>query len=154
MRSIHLRAPRDGGIEAVVRVPGDKSISHRALILAAMANGTTRVLGANVGADVLATAGALAAFGIRIRRTGADEFVVTGADALADPVATIDCGNSGTSMRMLAGFAAGRVNAVLDGDASLRRRPMARVVEPLRELGAKIETAADGRPPIVLHRSE
>jgi 3-phosphoshikimate 1-carboxyvinyltransferase len=146
VQSLALRAPV-AGRRSRVTVPGDKSISHRALLFAALASGRTRIIGANRGLDVLATARALRALGIRVRSTDAG-FEVTGG-VFADPRAVIDCGNSGTTMRLLAGALAGHVHARLDGDASLRRRPMSRVAEPLQLMGARIATR-NGYPPLRL----
>lgn len=140
-------------------MPGDKSISHRILLLSAIAKGATSVHGANRGEDVDRTIGALRALGIAIRESQ-DAIDVEGSDALSDPhalrdpAATIDCGNSGSTMRMLAAICAGSVNARLDGDASLRRRPMARVIEPLRAMGADIRSEAGGLPPLKTARAE
>jgi 3-phosphoshikimate 1-carboxyvinyltransferase len=149
VQSIALRAPV-AGRRAHVVVPGDKSISHRALLLAAMARGRTRIIGANRGLDVLATVRALRALGIRVSSTAAG-FVVTGG-AMRDPRHVIDCANSGTTMRLLAGALAGRVDAQLDGDASLRRRPMSRVTEPLALMGARISTRR-GYPPLRIYNT-
>ena len=120
-------------------------------MLSAIARGQTRIVNPNSGDDVIATIRALRQLGVAVRRVG-DDYVVVGRDTLRDPRSTIDCGNSGTTMRLLMGMLAGRVNALLDGDASLRRRPMARVANPLRAMGAKISTRAHGLPPVRLHR--
>jgi 3-phosphoshikimate 1-carboxyvinyltransferase len=124
-------------------LPGDKSISHRALLLALLAAGESRIGAAGDGADVRSTAGVIAALGARVERVaerdGRVDYRVTspGGDALTEPDEILDCGNSGTTTRLVAGLLAGRpLFAVLDGDGSLRRRPMARVVEPLRAMGA------------------
>jgi 3-phosphoshikimate 1-carboxyvinyltransferase len=124
-------------------LPGDKSISHRALLLALLAAGESRISAAGDGADVRSTAGVIAALGARVERVaerdGRVDYLVTspGGDDLTEPEGVLDCGNSGTTTRLVAGLLAGRpLFAVLDGDASLRRRPMARVVEPLRAMGA------------------
>ena len=109
-------------------------------------------MGSNEGADVEATIGALRALGVEIDGDSAHGLRVTGASVLHAPPGPLDCGNSGSTMRMLAGVLAGRVDATLDGDASLRRRPMERVAAPLRAMGADIRTR-DGRPPIVLRAS-
>ena len=150
MRSMSLRAPMPGR-RARITVPGDKSISHRALLFAAIARGRTRIVGPNRGLDVRATARALRALGIEVRRI-ANGFAVTGG-SFHDPSHAIDCGNSGTTMRLLMGVLAGRVNARLDGDASLRKRPMARVATPLGRMGARI-TMRGGRPPVRLFSLE
>jgi 3-phosphoshikimate 1-carboxyvinyltransferase len=129
-------------------VPGNKSISHRALMLGAMASGTSHITGLGLGADVLATIGCLRAYGVQI-----EDGVVTspGIDAWDEPTDALDCANSGTTMRLLAGLAARQqFRTTLDGDASLRKRPMERVAEPLRTLGAAIETT-DGRAPLRVH---
>jgi len=126
-------------------LPGDKSISHRALLLALLAEGESRITGAGDGEDVRSTAGVVAALGALVgrvaEREGRVDYVVVspGASALVEPEGTLDCGNSGTTTRLVAGLLAGQpLFAVLDGDASLRRRPMGRVVEPLRAMGAAI----------------
>ena len=124
-------------------LPGDKSISHRALLLALLAEGESRILAAGDGEDVRSTAGVVAALGAQVARTAerggrVDYRVVSpGGDDLVEPDDILDCGNSGTTTRLLAGLLAGRdLFAILDGDASLRRRPMGRVVDPLRAMGA------------------
>ncbi len=129
-----------------LRVPGDKSISHRALLLAAVATGTSRLSGVADGDDVARTRAAVEALGVRVRPSGGGLSVRgTGFEGLAEPEGVLDCANSGTSIRLLAGLLAGRpFHSVLDGDASLRRRPMARVAEPLRAMGARIDGRAGG----------
>ena len=124
-------------------LPGDKSISHRALLLALLAQGESRIAAAGDGEDVRSTAGIVRALGATVERVAehngrVDYRVVSpGGAALVEPEAILDCGNSGTSTRLACGLLAGRpLFAVLDGDASLRRRPMDRVVEPLRAMGA------------------
>lgn len=131
------------------RPPGDKSITHRAFLFGLLAAGETRVSGANPGEDCARSLAAAAALGARIERAGG-EIVVHGADlAISAPSADVDCGNSGTSMRLLAGIAApARGTTVLTGDASLTRRPMARIVEPLARMGARVDSAPGGRPPL------
>ena len=140
-----------------LRLPGDKSISHRALMLALLADGETRITGAGDGADVRSTAGIVKALGARVTRTaggaGNVDYVIAsaGAATIRDPGVALDCGNSGTSLRLFAGILAGvPLRATLDGDASLRSRPMARIIEPLRAMGAGLEgSGADGaRPPL------
>lgn len=106
---------------------------------------------ANNGEDVIATIHALRQLGVEVRRVGSDS-VVVGRDTFRDPATIIDCANSGTTMRLLMGMLAGRVDAVLDGDESLRRRPMARVVDPLRKMGARIATQPHGLPPVRIER--
>jgi 3-phosphoshikimate 1-carboxyvinyltransferase len=141
-----------------VRVPGDKSISHRALILAALAPGESTIRGAGDGADVRSTAGIVAALGAAVERIGEDgrtvdyRVVSPGADGLREPDETLDCGNSGTSLRLVAGMLAGLpMTAVLDGDGSLRRRPVARIIEPLRSMGAVLQARDDdSHPPLTV----
>ncbi len=134
-----------GPLRGDVRVAGDKSISHRALMLAAAANGRSIVREINRGADVMATRDAIAALGALVEDDGV-EIAVTGGP-LHDPSATIDARNSGTTTRLLMGLCAGRgLAARFDGDASLRRRPMERVARPLRALGAEVTTNS-GRLP-------
>ena len=132
-----------------IRVPGDKSIAHRALILAALAEGESVLTQVPAGKDVLATESCLLALGVRIERWG-DRVRIQGRGlkAMNSPSEPLDCRNSGTTMRLLAGMLAGStVTATLTGDASLQQRPMARVVEPLRAMGAQIESD-NGRPPL------
>ncbi len=126
-------------------LPGDKSISHRSLLLALLAEGESRISAAGDGEDVRSTAAIIAALGARAERTATaggrvDYLVVSpGGDALTEPDAVLDCGNAGTTARLVAGLLAGRpLFAILDGDASLRGRPMARVAEPLRAMGAEV----------------
>ncbi len=133
-----------GPLRGELRVPGDKSISHRALMLAALADGTSQISGLSDGADVAATAAAIAALGAGVEPAGGAVRVRGG--ALREPAGPIDVGNSGTSIRLLAGIAAGcPFTTVLGGDASVNRRPMDRVAEPLRLMGAAIEGADGGR---------
>jgi len=139
------------GLRGRVRVPGDKSVTHRAYLLAAAAAGTTRIRGANEGADCLATLAALNALGVRHVLEDEGVLALTGRpDGFDPPAHALDLGNSGTAMRLLLGMLAGRgTPATLAGDASLSRRPMARVVEPLRAMGADVE-ASEGKPPLVV----
>ncbi len=132
-------------------VPGDKSIAHRALLLAALARGTSRLRNVPAGLDVRSTRRALAELGVAFRDDG-DVLVVEGSGgALVAPRAPIDCGNSGTTIRLLAGILATRpLVATLDGDASLRARPMRRVAEPLAAFGARFELSASGTAPFTL----
>lgn len=129
-----------------LRVPGDKSISHRALVFAALADGRSTITGLATGADVAATQRGLELIGVRIKGSSERLSVsANGVEALREPERVVDCGNSGTSMRVFTGLLAGRpFLSVLDGDASLRRRPMARVVDPLRAMGAAIDARANG----------
>jgi 3-phosphoshikimate 1-carboxyvinyltransferase len=134
-----------------LRVPGDKSIAHRALMLAAMAQGESRIDGLPEGEDVAATVACLRSLGVKIDRTGGPTRVYGGGwRSFSPPHGPLDCANSGTTMRLMLGILSGSwVSATLDGDASLRRRPMARVVEPLRTMGARIQ-ADDGRAPLTV----
>lgn len=129
-----------------LRPPGDKSISHRALLFAAMAEGPSRLANLGSGDDVARTARAIGALGARVRRDGREVAVVgSGTPRLREPEEVVDCGNSGTTMRLLAGLVAGRpFLTVLTGDPSLRSRPMDRVVRPLRALGASVDARRDG----------
>lgn len=136
-----------------VRVPGDKSISHRALMFAALADGESTISHLATGADVRATRAALEALGVSIRNRDREMLVAgRGIDEWIEPADVIDCGNSGTTMRVLSGALAGRdFLTVLTGDASLRTRPMGRVVEPLRSMGARISGRDNGRlAPLVI----
>jgi 3-phosphoshikimate 1-carboxyvinyltransferase len=142
-----------GPLRGRVRVPGDKSISHRALMLAALAEGESRITGLLEGEDVLATAAALRAMGAEIAREGDGEWRVRGLGSapLRSPAAALDMGNSGTSTRLLMGLAAGQgVTATFTGDASLSRRPMGRVIEPLSRMGAQFEGPAGDRLPLTV----
>ncbi|HTQ47683.1 MAG TPA: 3-phosphoshikimate 1-carboxyvinyltransferase [Polyangiaceae bacterium] len=129
--------------------PGDKSITHRAVLFGLLAAGETVIHGPNAGEDCANSLAAAGALGARVGR-GSGTWTLRGAGgSLRAPDATIDCGNSGTAMRLLAGIAAGQPFATgLAGDASLSRRPMARIVAPLRAMGARIETAPGERPPL------
>jgi 3-phosphoshikimate 1-carboxyvinyltransferase len=129
-----------GCLRGTIAVPGDKSITHRALILTALAEGTGRLKGYCRGEDCLNTMRALQALGVRIDETQeALEVQGKGLWGLAEPGGVIDCGNSGTGIRLLTGLLAGQdFYSVLTGDASIRRRPMGRIVKPLREMGATI----------------
>lgn len=137
-------APR---LRATLAVPGDKSISHRAVIFNAIAEGNARVTNFLTGADCLSTIACMQALGVQIERSG-DEVQVYGRGlrGLRPPAAMLDCGNSGTTIRLLSGLLAGQsFTATLTGDDSLRRRPMLRVVEPLRRLGAQIDGEEGGK---------
>ncbi len=135
-----------------VRVPGDKSIAHRALMLGAIANGWTRIAGLSRGEDVASTIRVLGDLGVAISRNGEAALVQgRGLGAFDAHGAMLDCGNSGTTIRLMTGVLAGMGgSAVLTGDASLQRRPMKRVAEPLAHLGARIELADGGVAPIAI----
>jgi 3-phosphoshikimate 1-carboxyvinyltransferase len=133
------------------RPPGDKSISHRSLFLASLADGESIVTGLNPGADVNTSRSVLERLGITIQGT-AEQATIRGAGgSFIPPDSDLDCGNSGTTMRLLTGMLAGRPGTFrLTGDASLSRRPMARVAVPLRGMGASVELAAGDRPPVIV----
>lgn len=134
---IGLTARPGGPLRGVASAPGDKSISHRALILGALARGATDIEGLLEGDDVRRTAGAMRAFGARVERLGEGRWRVQGAGALNEPAEVIDCGNAGTGARLIMGAAAGfPLTATFTGDASLRGRPMGRVLRPLGLMGA------------------
>src|SRR5260370_20324023 len=125
---------------------GDKSISHRALIFAALSSGTCQIENLAPGQDLRSTARCLEELGLTIPSEGPRALVQGRGLSLSTPRQTLDCGNSGTTMRLLSGMVAGaRIAAVLDGDASLRRRPMKRVLDPLRQMGAKAEGTQDDK---------
>lgn len=133
-----------------IRVPGDKSISHRAIMLASIAEGPSRICGFLEGEDTQATAAAFQAMGVAISVPSADERSVEGVGlhGLSAPRQPLDCGNAGTAMRLLSGLLAGQsFSSALTGDDSLRRRPMRRVIEPLTQMGAVIDSQ-DGLPPL------
>lgn len=139
---------RGDGLRGTVGAPGDKSISHRALIFGALARGTCRISGLLDGDDVLRTAAAMRSFGVEVERDGAD-WIVTGAP-WKSPAQALYLGNSGTGARLVMGAAAGQgVTATFDGDASLRGRPMGRVLEPLRMMGLE-STSSEGRLPVTI----
>jgi 3-phosphoshikimate 1-carboxyvinyltransferase len=135
-----------------ITVPGDKSISHRALMLGAVAQGTTVVRGFLASEDCLATQAALEAMGVSIeRQRDVVHIEGVGARGLGPPRGTLDLGNSGTAIRLLMGLLAGQsFESKLTGDASLRQRPMERVAAPLRQMGAQIATSDGGRPPVTI----
>jgi 3-phosphoshikimate 1-carboxyvinyltransferase len=150
-----LEARASGPLTGKVRVPGDKSISHRALILGALAVGETRISGLLEGEDVLNTAKAMRALGAQVERTGDFAWQVrgVGVSGFAQPGAPLDFGNSGTGCRLVMGAVAGcPITAVFDGDASLRSRPMRRIVDPLELMGARVGASGEGgRLPLTLN---
>ena len=130
-----------------VAVPGDKSISHRAVLVGAVAEGDTHVRGFGRAGDTQATVNAVRALGVEVEDLGDDELVIHGGELRSG---SVDCENAGTLMRLLAGLLAGREGRFeLTGDASLSSRPMERIAEPLRRMGASIETT-DGHAPLVI----
>ncbi|AIF47997.1 3-phosphoshikimate 1-carboxyvinyltransferase [Dyella japonica] len=137
-------------LKGSVRVPGDKSVSHRALMLGALADGTSHIRGFLEGEDTRATAAVLQQLGVRIDAPADGERIVhgVGLHGLRGTTALLDCGNAGTGMRLLAGLLAGQTfDSTLVGDESLSRRPMRRVTDPLARMGARIDTQ-DGLPPL------
>jgi 3-phosphoshikimate 1-carboxyvinyltransferase len=142
-----LTARRGSPLQGRIRVPGDKSISHRALILAAMTVGETTISGLLEGEDVIHTANAMRALGARVERTGEGLWRVhgVGVGGFAQPAGPLDFGNSGTGCRLALGAVAGcGITATFDGDASLRSRPMRRVLDPLEKMGARVVSSAAG----------
>lgn len=149
--NIVFHAQPGGALRGRVRVAGDKSISHRSIMLGALAEGVTEVSGFLEGEDCLATIGAFRAMGVRIDGPLGGRVTVhgVGLHGLRPPAAPLYMGNSGTSMRLLAGLMAGqKFDVTMTGDASLTRRPMKRVAEPLRRMGAQIATSDAGTPPL------
>src|SRR5271169_4894363 len=146
-------ARRGGPLAGAIRVPGDKSISHRALMLGALAIGRTEITGLLEGEDVLATAAALNALGASVTRGGDGRWTVDGigVGGLTEPEDLLDLGNSGTSARLLLGLLATHpITAFVTGDASLRRRPMGRIVEPLSRIGARFVAREGARLPLAI----
>jgi len=143
-----------GVLKGRIRVPGDKSISHRSIMLASIAEGVTHISGFLEGEDAIATMNAFRALGVRIEGPARGNVTVHGVGlrGLRRPGAALDCGNAGTAMRLLAGLLAGQsFNCELTGDESLRQRPMKRIADPLNRMGAFIETSEGGRPPLRVH---
>jgi 3-phosphoshikimate 1-carboxyvinyltransferase len=142
-------------VRGVVRIPGDKSISHRYVMLAAIAEGTSRFQNFSAALDCASTLDCVAKLGCKWKRSkdedGAIEVCGIGSQ-LDAPSGVLDCGNSGSTMRMLSGILAGQsFTSELCGDESLSRRPMARIMKPLSEMGAKISSGEGGRPPLTIH---
>ncbi|MEM1404503.1 MAG: 3-phosphoshikimate 1-carboxyvinyltransferase [Pseudomonadota bacterium] len=145
-----------GSIRGEARVPGDKSVSHRSVMLGALGEGTTEVRGFLEGEDALATVAAFRAMGVSIDGPTRGELKIEGVGltGLQAPGQPLDMGNSGTSMRLLSGILAGQnFESELVGDASLMKRPMQRVITPLSRMGASIDSGAGGRPPLRIHGS-
>ena len=150
---VSLTARRNGPLSGTVRVPGDKSMSIRALILGSLAVGETPVSGMLEGEDALNTAKALQALGAGIERTRERDWLIrgVGVGGFAEPAKPLDFGNSGTGCRLALGAVAGcPITATFDGDASLRTRPMQRVLDPLQRMGARAIASAEGRLPLTL----
>ena len=146
---------RPGGLlKGQLRVAGDKSISHRSVMLGALADGVTHVTGLLEGEDVLCTLGAFRTMGVQAKGPEQGRLTIhgVGLHGLRPPTQALDMGNSGTAMRLLAGILAGQsFESVLVGDASLSKRPMKRVSDPLGKMGARIDTTEGGRPPLHIH---
>lgn len=146
-----------GPLTGAIRVPGDKSISHRSIMLGALAVGETRVTGLLEGEDVLATAAAMRAMGATIERQADGDWLVwgVGVGGLMQPASALEMGNSGTSTRLLMGLVAGHpITACFIGDASLSKRPMGRVIAPLSETGATFTAYPGGRLPLIVTGSD
>ncbi len=149
---VPMTAHPSGSLAGAAEIPGDKSVSHRALILGALSVGETRIAGLLEGEDVLATAAAMVAFGAEVARDGEIWSVHgVGVGGFAEPADVIDCGNSGTGVRLIMGaMATTPVTASFTGDASLRSRPMGRVTAPLARFGARMVGRAGGRLPMTV----
>ncbi len=150
---IPMTAHPSGPLTGEAQVPGDKSISHRALILGALAVGETRISGLLEGEDVIDTAKAMRAFGAEVTDLGGGEWSVhgVGVGGFAEPAQVIDCGNSGTGVRLIMGaMATSPITATFTGDASLNKRPMARVTDPLELFGCRAVGRAGGRLPMTI----
>lgn len=146
-----LSARRSGPLRGRVRAPGDKSVSHRALIFGALAGGVTEVEGLLEGEDVLRSAAAMRAFGAEVESLGGGRWRVAGRGGFSEPDDVIDCGNAGTGVRLILGAASGfDLAATFTGDASLRGRPMNRVMKPLVEMGARFLHRSGGRLPLTV----
>ncbi|MGV8932122.1 MAG: 3-phosphoshikimate 1-carboxyvinyltransferase [Luteimonas sp.] len=138
-------------LQGELDIPGDKSVSHRAIMLASIADGTSHIEGFLEGEDTRATAAIFTQLGVRIEMPSSSQRIVhgVGVDGLRAPDAPLQCGNAGTGMRLLAGLLAGQpFDSILAGDASLSKRPMRRVIDPLSHMGARIEAKAGGLPPL------
>lgn len=150
---MHFKVQPGGILKGEARVPGDKSISHRAIMLGALAAGSSRVYGFLEGEDALATLSAFRAMGVEIEgpANGCVTVHGVGLHGLKAPAHSLDLGNAGTGMRLLCGLLAGQAfDTELTGDASLCSRPMGRVIEPLTRMGASIQSAEGGRPPLLI----
>ena len=147
----YLLSKPSSALISEAKIPGDKSISHRAIMFGAIAKGQTRIEGILEGDDVLATLSAFELMGVVVDRPCAGVVIIEGVGkyGLSEPGRPLDLGNSGTSMRLLSGLLAGqRFDTVLTGDESLKSRPMGRVIEPLSKMGADIESQ-DNRAPLI-----
>jgi len=147
-------ASHGGPLRGTLEIPGDKSVSHRSVMFAALADGVSTIDGFLEGEDTRATAAIFSRMGVRIETPSPSRRIVhgVGIDGLRAADGALDCGNAGTGMRLLAGLlAAQRFDSTLIGDASLSKRPMRRVTEPLSKMGARIDTEAGGLPPLRIH---
>ena len=156
-KPIPMSSTRVTNLRGAVNVPGDKSISHRSLILGALSIGKTKIHGLLEGQDVIDTAKAMSSFGALVRKHKNGEWTVDGfgVGGFAEPEKVIDCGNSGTGVRLIMGaMSTSDVTATFTGDASLNKRPMARITEPLNLFGAKTFSRRDGKLPITVVGSE
>lgn len=154
MSDVSFRIAPSSSLKGPVRVPGDKSISHRAAILGALADGITELSGFLEGADCLATVAVLRAMGVAVEGPKAGRITIQGVgrDGLKAPTTALDMGNSGTALRLLTGVLAGQpFSSVVTGDSSLIRRPMQRIIDPLWRMGARIESSAGGTAPLQIH---
>jgi 3-phosphoshikimate 1-carboxyvinyltransferase len=150
----HWIARKGQPLQGSLTIPGDKSVSHRSVMFAALADGTSHIEGFLEGEDTRATARIFSQLGVRIETPSPSQRIVhgVGIDGLKAPDAPLDCGNAGTGMRLLAGLLAGQAfDCTLIGDESLSGRPMRRVTGPLSQMGAKIDTQDDGTPPLHVH---
>lgn len=150
----HWIARKGQPLQGSLTIPGDKSVSHRSVMFAALADGTSHIDGFLEGEDTRATARIFSQLGVRIETPSPSQRIVhgVGLDGLKAPDAPLDCGNAGTGMRLLAGLLAGQAfDCALIGDESLSGRPMRRVTGPLSQMGAKIDTESDGTPPLHVH---
>lgn len=150
----HWIARKGQPLQGSLTIPGDKSVSHRSVMFAALADGTSHIEGFLEGEDTRATARIFSQLGVRIETPSPSQRIVhgVGIDGLKAPDAPLDCGNAGTGMRLLAGLLAGQAfDCTLVGDESLSGRPMRRVTGPLSQMGAKIDTESDGTPPLHVH---
>ena len=145
---------RGNALHGDIEIPGDKSVSHRAVMFAALAEGVSRIDGFLEGEDTRATAAMFAKMGVRIETPSASQRIVhgVGLHGLQPPTAALDCGNAGTGMRLIAGVLAGQAfDSTLMGDASLSKRPMRRIMDPLSKMGARIDAQPGGMPPLHIH---
>jgi 3-phosphoshikimate 1-carboxyvinyltransferase len=148
-----LKINRARKIEGEIEVPGDKSISHRSLILGALAEGESQIKGLLEGEDCLCTLKIMQQLGVEIKKEKAGRYLVKGRglNGLQEAADVLDCGNSGTSMRLLTGLLAAQdFYSVLTGDKSLRKRPMARIINPLSSMGAQIYSRKKGLAPLTI----